>query len=189
VKNSVLALVLFAGGCALPQQQDRIGNGGNDLATLSGVGGSGGDDLAVAVADAGPPPEGADLAGADLATTVPVPDLATPVPVPDLATPPPIPDLATPPPPPPDMSQCTHNTPSSTCSLFPQCGCAPGQMCNIQDETGKSLCGVSGVTPPFGACNPNTNGDGVCVAGMSDAVALALEGGDGSGQHDDGPEG
>jgi hypothetical protein len=166
VKNSVLALVLFAGGCAMPQQQDHPG-GGNDLATLSGVGGSGGDDLAVQ--DAGPPPEGADLAhepGADLAAPAPIPDLAMPAPVPDLAKPAPIPDLATPPP--PDMATlCTPNTPSSTCGLFPQCGCGPGQMCNNEDDTGKSLCSVAGTTPPFGACNPTTNGDGVCVAGTT----------------------
>jgi hypothetical protein len=87
----------------------------------------------------------------DLSMSEP-PDLAKSTP-PDLTMPPPPPDLATP----PDMTQCKHNTPSSTCGTFPQCGCPAGQMCSVQDTTGKALCVVAGTTPPFGACTTDSN--------------------------------
>jgi hypothetical protein len=160
VKNSVLILFFtVAAGCATPMMQPAVG--GADLAPLSGVGGSGGGDgdMAIDVGRMEPPPEGADLstgAGADLAVAL-IPDMAQP-PTPDMAQPP-IPDMAQP--------LCVHNTPSSTCGVFPQCGCNAGQMCNIEDANGKALCSVAGTTPPYGACGPNDNGDGTCVAGTT----------------------
>jgi hypothetical protein len=155
VKNSVLALLLVAAGCAEPQQQQHT----TDLATVSGVGGGGGGDMAVGDAGEDHPSGGDDLSmsDSDLSMTMP-PDMAVPPPPPDMATPR---DLATP----PDMTECKHNTTTSTCGLFPQCGCAAGQMCNVQDGTGKALCEVAGTTPPFGTCTGT--GAGTCAAGTT----------------------
>jgi hypothetical protein len=161
VKIRVLAFSLVAAACAAPQEQPPDNAARPDLAPGIGIGGNGGGDMAVIE-----PPVDVDMsamAGADLAGMTTPPDLSVPLPPPDLSVPPPPPDLATPP---PDLAMCVKTTPTSTCSVFPQCGCASGQMCNTEDEsTGKALCAQAGTTPVASGCTGN--GDGICVAGST----------------------
>ena len=83
----------------------------------------------------------------------PIPDMATPL---DMATP-----IG------PDMAQpiCTLNVPTSTCGIFPQCGCT-AQNCNVEDTTtGKAQCAAAGTTPDWNNCSGN--GDSQCTIGRS----------------------
>jgi hypothetical protein len=178
VKTFALALFLVAAGCAspAPPAKDPAPPAHPDLATPLDVGGNGPDpDMSRVVAggDLSLPPGVHDLAmstSGDLATTttdlaMSSTDLAMSSTT-DLAVPPPPPDMARPPAP-PDMA-CKPTIVGSACNIYPQCGCAPGQNCNVENTTtGASQCAAAGTTPNWNACDPNGNGDGVCTIGTS----------------------
>jgi hypothetical protein len=67
-----------------------------------------------------------------------------------------------------DMAQaaCVLNVPTSTCGIFPQCGCTGTQNCNVEDDTtGKASCAASGSVGDWNGCTGN--GDGLCAVGRS----------------------
>jgi hypothetical protein len=75
--------------------------------------------------------------------------------------------------PPPDMAVCSPlNVPTSTCAIFPQCGCTGGKNCNVEDTTsGQASCAAAGTTPDWNNCSGNCDSqcgvgrtcvDGVC---------------------------
>jgi hypothetical protein len=178
VKIVALCAALAAVGCASAAAPS--GGVGEDLSGV-GTGGVGSPDLAV-----DSPTPGTDLSAGggggggttgpvDLAVTTPAPDLATTIPPPvDMAKPVVPPDLAKPVIP-PDMTTtapvCTPTISGSACNVFPQCGCASGQNCNVENmTTGAAQCVAPGTVGLWGSCDPlevGANGDGVCVVGSS----------------------
>ena len=140
MKTFAVAFVLVAAGCAVPQNPagDPLGGAGGDLAGL-GTGGNGGDiDLAV-VEDLATAP--ADMAHA-------APDLAR---GPDMTMPP------------PDMTPACTPPAGSVCVVYPQCGCAAGQSCDITSANGNAVCAAAGTTPNWNSCS----GAGQCQKGST----------------------
>jgi hypothetical protein len=172
VKIAALCALLATIGCAAAAPPEN--SGGRDLSSEPGTGGNGGPDLS-------PPPApqpGDDLSPApqpnDLSATLPGADLAPPAIV-DMAKPPVVIDMAQPIVP-PDMAKpvtptCTPTISGSACNVFPQCGCAANQNCNVENTTtGAAQCAAVGTVGLWGSCDPKqvgANGDGVCVAGSS----------------------
>ena len=126
-----------------------------------GTGGNGGDaDMAMSGGGSGGGGGGAGTGGVGGGGGGAQQDLAMPL---DLAMPP---DLAQP----QDMAQppmCVLNVPSSTCGIWPQCGCSGATPnCNVEDDTTfKASCAAAGVTPDWNNCS--NNGDGQCTVGRS----------------------
>lgn len=181
MKKLALCAALTVLGCAAAGAPPTGGNGAvfDDLAGID-TGQVGSPDLAITTepgADLSTTPGAADLAApsqsADLAITIPPPDLAISIP-PDMAKPSVPPDMSKPVVP-PDLSPvapvCTPTISGSACNVFPQCGCASGQNCNVENlSTGASQCVAAGSVGLWGSCDPNqtgANGDGVCVVGSS----------------------
>ncbi len=178
MKIAALCALLATLGCAAAAPPGGIGiDKGPDLSFgTGGVGGPDllpppdpqpGDDLSASPQDLAKPPE----PGADLSVTTPPPpppDMANPIVPPDLAKP-----IDMTQPIPPDMAKavCTPTISGSTCNVFPQCGCAANQNCNVENtKTGAAQCEAVGTVGLWGSCDPNqtgANGDGVCVAGSS----------------------
>ncbi len=84
----------------------------------------------------------------------------------DMAMAPPA-DMAMAPPADMAMAACTPlNVPTSLCAIFPQCGCAGGQNCNVEDTTtGKAQCAPVGTTGDYNNCTGN--GDSQCAKGRT----------------------
>jgi hypothetical protein len=169
VKIAFALVALVVGGCASPQNASNGplgsspdladdgsgGNGGDQDLAMPGGGGSGGVGGGGGAGAGGGGGGGAGGGGGGATQ-----DLATPA---DLALPrdmalPPGPDMATP--------ACVLNVPSSTCGIFPQCGCTGTQNCNVEDTTsGKASCAASGAIPDWNNCSGN--GDAQCAVGRS----------------------
>lgn len=134
MKNYAVAVVLVAAGCAVPQNPaaDPFGGAGSDLGGF-GTGGNGGD----AGADAG--------TGAGDLASAPVDDMARAAP--DLAL---GPDMT----PPPDMTPACTPPAGSACVVYPQCGCAANQSCDIPGTASNStaVCVAVGSTPDWNGC-------------------------------------
>jgi hypothetical protein len=161
VKIVGVALILVAAGCASPESAAKsLPGSSHDMA--GGTGGNGGDDMAGGGGSGGGGGGGQGGGGGggsgtvDMATAVR--DMAMPVVV-DMAMPV-VPDLS--------MPACVPvlNVPSSTCGIFPQCGCAAGVNCNVEnDTTGQAMCAPAGTTPDWNLCTGN--GDSQCTVGRS----------------------
>ncbi len=152
MKTAVVVVVLVAVGCASPQNASKPGIG-TVRPDLAGVGTGGKGDGDVDLGSGG----GGSGGAPDLAQPAAPPDLAMTTP-PDLAQPAAPPDLAT--------AACVKNVPSSTCGIFPQCGCPAGQNCNVENTgTGQALCAPPGATPNWNNCTGN--GDNQCPVGSS----------------------
>ena len=172
MKTAFAVAVFVLAGCAAPKNaaNDPIGSGSSpDLSSDDGTGGNGGDgDMAVAGGGAGGGGGGGSAgvgggggggAGGGGGGGAPIPDMATPL---DLATP-----IG------PDMAQpiCTLNVPTSTCGIFPQCGCT-AQNCNVEDTTtGKAQCAAAGTTPDWNNCSGNGDSSAPTAAAASTASA------------------
>lgn len=54
-----------------------------------------------------------------------------------------------------DALSCLPPTTQSACDTAPQCGCEPGQKCDVTDlDTGKATCVDDGTVQPYHSCNP-----------------------------------
>lgn len=141
MKTCAVAVFLVAAGCAVPQNPARDPSGG------VGTGGNGGDvDLGAGGSS------GVGDAGVDL--SLPVDDMARAAA--DLAL---GPDLL----PPPDMTPACMPPAGSVCVVYPQCGCAAGQACDIPSTSGNAVCAAAGSTPDWNGCT----GDGQCKKGST----------------------
>ena len=163
MKIAFAFVALVVAGCAAPQNaangppgsspdlsdDGTGGNGGDDLAMSNGGGGGGGGGGTGGVGGGG---GGGGGATQDLAMP---PDLAMPA---DMAMPPQA-DMALP--------ACVLNVPTSTCGIWPQCGCSGATPnCNVEDDTtGKASCAAAGTVPDWNTCTGN--GDGQCGVGRS----------------------
>jgi len=137
VKTHVVVWLLFAaGGCASPLSGEHGDSpfAGPDLA-MRGVGGSA-DDMAE------PPLVVVDMA---MKAADPV-DMAQPLPVVDMAKPLPI----------PDMTPLCKPPAGSVCNIYPQCGCADGQACDL-DAAGNGVCRVAGTIADWNVCPASGN--------------------------------
>ena len=155
MKIAFAVAVFVVAGCAAPRNasNDPIGGSSPDMSS-DGSGGNGGDvDMATGGGGVGGGGGGGSAGGGGGGGGV-VQDLAMPA---DLA-------MA----PGPDMAQpvCVLNVPTSTCGIFPQCGCTGGKNCNVEDTTsGQASCAAAGTTPDWNSCT--SNGDGQCGVGRS----------------------
>ena len=62
-----------------------------------------------------------------------------------------------------DAGTCTTTPPSNACGVFPQCGCASNQTCDVVDTNGDVACSNAGSTPLGHACKTTSD----CAAGLS----------------------
>jgi hypothetical protein len=167
VKTVFAVVVVAIAGCASPQNatNDPLGGGSPDLAG-DGTGGNGSPDLAMGGGGGGGGGAGGGGGGAGAGGGGgggagggggggAVQDLAMPA---DMSMP-----VST------DMAMaCTPvlNVPSSTCGIFPQCGCTGTQNCNVENTTtGQASCAPSGATGDYNNCSGN--GDSQCAKGRS----------------------
>jgi hypothetical protein len=162
VKIAFALVALVVAGCAAPQNAANGPPGSSPDLADDGTGGNGGDDLAMGNGGGGGGGGGTGGVGGgggggstqDLAMPA---DLATPA---DLAMPA-AQDLA--------MPACTPvlNVPTSTCGIWPQCGCAgTTPNCNVEDDTtGRAACAAVGTVPDWNSCTGN--GDTECGVGRS----------------------
>ena len=162
MKIAFAVAALFVAGCASPQNATNGGPFGSspDLSD-PGTGGNGGDgDMALPGGGSGGG-GGGGVGGGGGGGGGAQQDMATP---PDMAM---APDMAMP----PDMAQappmCPLNVPTSTCGIWPQCGCSGAKPnCNVEDNTtGKADCAAAGTTPDWNNCSGN--GDAQCGVGRT----------------------
>ena len=63
----------------------------------------------------------------------------------------------------PDADDCTRTAPSNKCGLLAQCGCAPGETCDVDDSKGNVACVTAGKAPMGHPCT-STSG---CALGLT----------------------
>jgi hypothetical protein len=95
----------------------------------------------------------------------------------------------------PEPDTCKRTAPSNACGVFPQCGCAAGETCDVSDAQGNAACvpfgkakmgapcthtvGCSkGLTCVFGTCHSFCGAAGACgQPGTGDCIQVTAGGG------------
>jgi hypothetical protein len=154
-----MVAMLVANGCAVPDRpaQDASPGGGKDL---PGVVLDGGDADLATTDDLAEPGDlaGVDLAGVDLAAGKDLAASADLLAAADLMTPFDLYGV--------DLIACNPPVAGSPCDDSPQCGCAAGLNCSVNNNTtGATACVAAGSTPNGYACTGS--GAGQCMVGSS----------------------